>query len=133
MEKRYVCNRWPFLKINIGDGKQLAFEAGLFISEDETTQAKIESHPDYGVHIHPQDFVAAALQTAAPEGKGGKTGGGSSLLLPGDEDGTGDKIEYEEIKLQAGKEKLAALVAEYGEPTNKAGNWYTFRRIKEAP
>lgn len=42
MKKAYVCNRLPFLKIAVGGGRMVAFEGGLFETEDPDEIAAVE-------------------------------------------------------------------------------------------
>jgi len=68
---RYTCPRWPFLKI----GKAVAFQGGVFETEDPDTIALIERADGYGLHIVPVDQApepteaaveAPAVNTAPP-------------------------------------------------------------------
>jgi hypothetical protein len=143
-EKRYVCNRWPFLKIRAHDAAMIEFEGGLFKTADAKLQDILEAHSDYGIHIHPQDPAdfpkpaveeeappapeptlviggpesAPEVQTAAPEG---------TLVLPPEKPDAPETVEF---KVQAGKAKAEELKKKYGEPVKIAGNWYTFRKPK---
>lgn len=42
MLKAYVCNRLPYLKVNCGGGRVVAFENGSYETEDEREQQMIE-------------------------------------------------------------------------------------------
>lgn len=50
MEKTYVSNRFPFLKLGYA-----SFENGTLTTSDEKVQEKIQAHDWYGVHIHPRE------------------------------------------------------------------------------
>lgn len=45
--KTYRCARWPFLKM----GMHVAFQRGVFVTDDPALQELIESRPESGVHI----------------------------------------------------------------------------------
>ncbi len=57
----YVSNRFPFLKI----GDQIAFQNGLFETDDPALIALIERHDWFGVHIHPRDLPTEASSEGA--------------------------------------------------------------------
>lgn len=56
MKKSYVNNRFPAFAIA---GSPVAFDAGLYETEDPDVMALIEGHEWYGVFIHPRDGVDA--------------------------------------------------------------------------
>jgi hypothetical protein len=65
MKKAYVNNRFPYFTLT---GTPIAFEAGLFETDDEAVQARLEAHEWFGVHIHPRDLPVGdvAPQPLAP-------------------------------------------------------------------
>jgi hypothetical protein len=59
----YVSNKWPFLKI----GSRVAFESGLFETDDPEVIALIERNEAWLIHIHPRDGAPAPPLAAASE------------------------------------------------------------------
>ena len=62
MTRGYVCNRWPFLKI----GSHVAFQDGLYETDDLSLQGLIESRDYFGVHVHHKEhYVTTATSETA--------------------------------------------------------------------
>jgi hypothetical protein len=93
MKKAYVSNRFPFFTLV---GTPVAFDAGLFETEDEAVQAKVEAHEWYGVHIHPRDLPVGDTpgQPLAPLATEARLrhGARSSRTVPSGEEGQVDRI-----------------------------------------
>lgn len=60
---RFVCVRWPFLKI----GSRVAFQGGRFETEDPETIAVIERADGYGLQIVRADAPPAEAETPPAE------------------------------------------------------------------
>lgn len=58
----YVSNRFPSLKI----GDRVAFQDGLFETDDPELVALIERNEWFGVHIHPRDLPAGGASASEP-------------------------------------------------------------------
>ena len=65
-QRFYICNRWPFLKI----GKSVAFQDGLYGTDDLSLQGLIESRDYFGVHVHYKEHyetpTASETEAEAP-------------------------------------------------------------------